>query len=101
MALGRDNLDVLHADPAKLVGHKIGGCAHIALMFVEGADTRNAEKIFEFVKKALLIIPGEIYRRGSHGFVLSFEAKRRWFAMLITIKRFSIPEAAGPAWGRS
>jgi hypothetical protein len=43
-------------------------------MFVEGADTRNAEKIFEFVKKALLIITGEIYRRGSHGFVLSFEA---------------------------
>ena len=46
-------------------------------MFVEGADTRNAEKIFEFVKKALLIITSEIYRRGSHGFVLSFEAKRR------------------------
>jgi hypothetical protein len=74
MALGRDNLDVLHADTAKLIGHKIGGLAHIALMFVESADTRNAEKIFEFVKKALLIITGEIYRRGSHGFVLSFEA---------------------------
>jgi len=43
-------------------------------MFVEGADARNAEKIFELVKKALLIITGEIYRRGSHGVVLSFEA---------------------------
>ena len=43
-------------------------------MFVEGADTGNAEKIFEFVKKALLIITGEIYRRRSHRFVLSLPA---------------------------
>ena len=66
MALGRDDLDVLHADAAQIVGHEVGGLVHIGLVFGEGADAGNAEKIFEFVEKALLIIAGEIDCGGGH-----------------------------------
>ena len=66
MALGGDDFDVLHADAAQFVGDEVGGFLNVGLVFVEGADAGNAEKIFEFVEKTLLIIAGKIDCWGSH-----------------------------------
>ena len=49
MSLGRDDLDIFHADAPQFVGHKIGGFLDVGLVFFESADAGNAEKIFEFV----------------------------------------------------
>jgi hypothetical protein len=38
-------------------------------MFIERADTRDAEKSLQFVKKTRLVIAGKIDRRRSHSFV--------------------------------
>jgi hypothetical protein len=36
-------------------------------VFFEGADTRNAEQIFEFIQKTLLVIAGKIDCGRGHG----------------------------------
>ena len=66
MSLGGDDLDILHADAAQFVGHEVGGFLHVGLVLVERADAGNAEKIFEFVQKTLLIIAGKIDCGRSH-----------------------------------
>ena len=60
-----------HADAAQFIGDEIGGFLNVGLVFVEGADAGNAEKVFEFVEKTLLIIAGKLDCGGSHGLVLS------------------------------
>ncbi len=60
MALGGDDLDVFHADAAQVGGHVIGGFLNVGLVLFESADARNAEEIFQFVQKALLITAGKI-----------------------------------------
>ena len=48
MAVGRDDLDVFHADAAEFVGHEIGGLLYVGLVFFQRADARDAEEVFEF-----------------------------------------------------
>ncbi len=49
VSLGRDDLDVLHADAAQFVCDIVGGLLDIRLVFFEGTDAGDAEKIFKFV----------------------------------------------------
>ena len=67
MSLGRDDLDVFHADAAEFAGHVVGGFLDVGLVLFEGADAGNAEKIFEFVQETLLITAGKIDCGRSHG----------------------------------
>ena len=60
MSLGGDDLDVFHADAAQFVGHVVGSFLNVGLVLFEGADAGDAEKIFEFVQKTLLITAGKI-----------------------------------------
>ena len=60
MALGRNDLDVFHADAAQFVRDKVGGLLDVRRVLFEGAYAGNAEKIFEFVQEALLIVAGKI-----------------------------------------
>jgi hypothetical protein len=69
MSLGRDYFHVLHADAAKFAGDKIRRFLHVVFMLVKGADAGDAEKIFQFAKKTLLIIADKIDCRGSHDFL--------------------------------
>ena len=71
MALGGDDLDVFHADAAEFVGHEVGGFLDVGLVLFERADAGDAEKIFEFAQKTLLIIAGKIDCGRSHGLILS------------------------------
>ena len=66
MAFGRDDFNIFHADAAQIVGHEVGGLLYVRLMLFEGADAGNAEQIFQFAKKTLLIIAGEIHCGRSH-----------------------------------
>ena len=60
MALGRNDLDIFHADSAQVVGYEVRGLLNVGFMLVERADAGDAKKIFEFVEKTLLIIAGKI-----------------------------------------
>ena len=66
MSLGRDDLDILHANAAQLFGHKFCRLLHVALMFLERADTGDAKKTLQLVKKTRLIIASKINCWGSH-----------------------------------
>ncbi len=46
MALGRDNLDMLHPDASQFAGYKLGRFLYVRFVLFEGADTGNAEQIF-------------------------------------------------------
>src|SRR4029077_10920154 len=101
MPLGGNDFHVFHADAAQFVGDEFRGFVNVGLVFFQGADARNAQKIFELADKALLILAGEIECRGSHG--ESFLAwtrnrnERRWIA-----KRLSITELDNKGvWGPS
>ena len=71
MSLGRDDLDVFHADASQFVGDIVGSFLDVGLVLFESADTGDAKKIFEFVQETLLITAGKINCRGSHRCVLS------------------------------
>jgi hypothetical protein len=53
---GLDDLDVLETDALEVIGNELGGALDVALVLFEGADTGDAEEVFEFVKKALLVL---------------------------------------------
>ena len=67
MSLGGDDLDILHADAAQLVGHVVGGFLNVGLVLFERADAGNAEKIFEFIQETLLITASKIDCGRGHG----------------------------------
>ena len=67
MSLGGDDLDIFHADAAQFVGHVVGGFLNVGFVLFESADAGDAEKIFEFVQKALLITAGKINCGRGHG----------------------------------
>jgi hypothetical protein len=66
MALGGDNLDVLHADAAQLTGDELSRFLHVRLVFFEGTDAGNAEKSLQLSQKTLLIITSITDCRGGH-----------------------------------
>ena len=66
MSLGRDDLDILHADAAQFGGHEVGGFVYVGLVLLESADAGNAKKIFQFAQETLLIIAGKIDCGRSH-----------------------------------
>src|SRR5215468_2808241 len=78
MPLGRNDLHVLHPNPAQFAGHKLGGLLHIRLVFLKRADTGNAKKIFQFTDEPLLILTGKIHCWRSHN--ESFLARARFLA---------------------
>jgi hypothetical protein len=55
MSGGRDDLDVLESDPLEITGDHICGLQDVGLVFFGGADTGDAEEVFELLKEALLI----------------------------------------------
>jgi hypothetical protein len=55
MAGGRDQLDMLEADALQVVGNHFRGLENVGFVFLRGADTGNAEKIFQLADEALLI----------------------------------------------
>jgi hypothetical protein len=79
MALGRDDLDVLHSDAAEFVGYEVSGFLYVGLVLLEGTDAGDTEEIFEFAQEALLIIAGKIYCGRSHGLILSLVVAEKCF----------------------
>jgi len=85
MSMGGDDLDILHANAAKFRGHKFCRLLHVALMFLERADTGDTKKTLQFVKKTSLIIAGKIDCWGSHNWVafLARWARAAWLTRLL------------------
>ena len=66
VSLGGDDLDIFQADGAHLVSDEGGGALHIVFMLRQGADAGNAEQVFEFTEKALLVFFCVSNCRGCH-----------------------------------
>ncbi|MGD0930583.1 MAG: hypothetical protein ABR902_08035 [Candidatus Korobacteraceae bacterium] len=66
MAFGLDDFDVLETDALQISGNNFGGLAHVVFMLFRGADARNAQQIFQFLEKALLVLAG-IGNGGGNG----------------------------------
>jgi hypothetical protein len=67
MSLCRDDFDVVHANAAQFGGNKFRCLLHVAFVFFEGADARDAEKSLQLVEKSRLIAAGKIDCGRSHG----------------------------------
>ena len=63
-----NDFDILEADALQVVGHKFGGLGDVALVLFGGADAGNAQQVFQFFEKALLIFAG-IRNSGGNGAV--------------------------------
>src|SRR6266568_431655 len=59
MSLGRDDLDVLHADAPQLASHVIRRPLDIGFVLRQGADAGNAQQVFQFIQKTLLVLAGK------------------------------------------
>ena len=66
MSLGRDDLDVLHADAPQLAGHVIRRPLDIGFVLRQGADAGNAQQVFQFIQKTLLVLAGKSYGWRCH-----------------------------------
>ena len=58
MALGLDDAGVLHADALELGRQGFGGAAAVGGMFRRGRDRRDAQQVFQFAKKARVVLLG-------------------------------------------
>ena len=66
MTAGGDDLDILEADALQVGSNHLGGLADIAFVFFGGADAGNAQQVFQFVEKALLIF-ARVGNSGGYG----------------------------------
>ena len=76
MALGGNDLDILHADAAQFVGDKFRRLLHIALVLVQRADAGDAKEVLQFIQETRLIIAGKIDCWGSHSLLPFWRAGR-------------------------
>ena len=49
---------MLEADALEIAGDHVGGLEDVAFVFFGGADAGDAEEVFEFLEKALLVFAG-------------------------------------------
>ena len=65
MTAGRNDLDILEADALQVGSDHLGGLADIAFVLFGGADAGNAQQVFQFLEKALLVLASVIDGGGN------------------------------------
>jgi len=63
MALGRNDLHVLHADAAQTIGDKIRRAADVVFVLGRGAHAGDAKQVLQFTQKSLLVLLRVGHRR--------------------------------------
>jgi hypothetical protein len=64
MAGSLDQLDMLHADAAQLIGEQGGGAKYVLLMLGERGDGRDADEGLQLFKKTGVVLAGVFNRSG-------------------------------------
>ena len=70
MPVGFDEFDVLHAGIAQLGDDVFGSAAYVLFVFGIGADTGDADELFQFLEETIAVLFDELFGFGRHELLL-------------------------------